>query len=124
MKYFKPKPEPILYPEGPGSREVCNLKTAEGKRIYDERHKEAWVRDGRRCGICGHLISFEFSTPDHISPRGMGGARRDDRVENLQASHFWCNNRKGSRRLAPTIHRDPPSRPREIDFSEWDSLPF
>jgi hypothetical protein len=29
--------------------------------------------------------------PDHIDPRGMGGARRDDHPDNIQAAHFWCN---------------------------------
>jgi hypothetical protein len=29
--------------------------------------------------------------PDHIDPRGMGGSRRDDHPENIQAVHFWCN---------------------------------
>jgi hypothetical protein len=27
----------------------------------------------------------------------MGGARRDDHPENIQAVHWWCNGEKGSR---------------------------
>jgi hypothetical protein len=26
----------------------------------------------------------------------MGGARRDDHPENIQAVHWWCNSEKGS----------------------------
>jgi hypothetical protein len=36
--------------------------------------------------------------PDHIHPRGMGGAWRDDHPENIQAVHWWCNREKGSSR--------------------------
>jgi hypothetical protein len=36
--------------------------------------------------------------PDHIDPKGMGGARRDDHPENIQAVHFCCNGKKGSTR--------------------------
>jgi hypothetical protein len=37
--------------------------------------------------------------PDHIDPRGMGGAYRDDHPQNIQAVHFWCNSEKGSTRI-------------------------
>jgi hypothetical protein len=37
--------------------------------------------------------------PDHISPKGMGGAWRDDHPDNIQAAHWWCNGEKGSRRI-------------------------
>jgi hypothetical protein len=36
--------------------------------------------------------------PDHISPPGMGGARRDVHPDNIQAMHWWCNGEKGSSR--------------------------
>jgi len=29
--------------------------------------------------------------PDHINPRGMGGAWRDDHPDHIQAVHWWCN---------------------------------
>jgi hypothetical protein len=35
---------------------------------------------------------------DHISPRGLGGAWRDDHPDNIQAVHWWCNGEKGSSR--------------------------
>jgi hypothetical protein len=37
--------------------------------------------------------------PDHISPRGMGGAWRDDHPDNIQAVHWSCNGEKGSTRV-------------------------
>jgi hypothetical protein len=30
------------------------------------------------------------------NPKGMGGAFRDDHPSNIQATHFWCNEEKGS----------------------------
>jgi len=47
------------------------------------------------CGICHQLIGFlsDFE-PDHIKPRGMGGGFRDDKPENIQPSHRWCNREK------------------------------
>jgi hypothetical protein len=33
--------------------------------------------------------------PDHRHPKGMGGSRRDDHPENIQAAHWWCNSEKG-----------------------------
>jgi hypothetical protein len=39
-----------------------------------------------RCTICGRKFrSFEDAVPDHIEPRGMGGAWRDDHPDNIQA---------------------------------------
>ena len=38
--------------------------------------------------------------PDHIKPKGMDGARADDRGENIRAVHWWCNREKGSKRIA------------------------
>ena len=38
-------------------------------------------------------------TADHIQPRGMGAARRDDSESNIQAVHALCNSEKGSKRL-------------------------
>jgi hypothetical protein len=51
------------------------------------------------CGIC-HLPFTDCNdiVPDHIEPKGMGAARRDDHPDNIQAAHRLCNLLKGSRR--------------------------
>jgi hypothetical protein len=55
-------------------------------------------------GICA-LCHKPFETligivPDHIKPKGMNGARADDRPDNIQAAHNYpCNFEKGSKRL-------------------------
>ena len=50
------------------------------------------------CALCFQTIQwFREFTLDHITPRGMGGGKRDDRF--VQPAHFWCNAKKGSKRL-------------------------
>lgn len=50
-----------------------------------------------KCGICGtEFTDYGDIVPYHISPRGMGGAWRDDHPGNIQAVHWWCNGEKGS----------------------------
>jgi len=53
------------------------------------------------CGIC-HLPFTDCKdiVPDHIEPKGMGAAWRDDHPDNIQAAHRLCNLLKGSRRLS------------------------
>lgn len=52
------------------------------------------------CGICHEaLTDFRGIVPDHIDPRGMNGAWRDDHPDNIQAAHSSCNMEKGSKRL-------------------------
>lgn len=52
-----------------------------------------------RCAICGRQFRrFQDAVPDHIAPKGMGGARHDDHPDNIQAVHRGCNLRKGSKR--------------------------
>ena len=80
-------------------REVCDLKSAAGKREYDRRRRIAWMNQGALCPICKRGLFFDEAVTDHIQPRGMGGARRDDRQENIQATHPLCNMQKGSKRV-------------------------
>jgi len=57
------------------------------------------VEQNRQCAICEvAFTNYNDIVPDHIDPRGMGGSRRDDHPENIQAVHFWCNGEKGSTR--------------------------
>ncbi len=78
--------------------EECLRKTAAGDREYRLRGAQAWERDNGICGICKKPVGFAEFVPDHIKPKGHGGATHDDRLENLQPAHSWCNSLKGSRR--------------------------
>ena len=52
------------------------------------------------CALCqGRFTHYGDVVPDHIHPKGMGGAWRDDHPDNIQAVHNWCNSEKGSARL-------------------------
>jgi len=51
------------------------------------------------CSICQTMLEdMQDVVPDHKDPRGMGGAWRDDRPENIGAAHELCNSKKGSSR--------------------------
>jgi hypothetical protein len=52
------------------------------------------------CPICNEeFTNYADVVPDHRNPKGMGGAFRDDHYSNIQATHFWCNEEKGSTRM-------------------------
>jgi hypothetical protein len=54
------------------------------------------VEQNRQCAICEvAFTNYGDIVPDHIDPRGMGGSRRDDYPENIQAVDFWCCGEKG-----------------------------
>lgn len=73
-------------------------------------------RQGGLCGLCG--LPMTEPTFDHEFGRGMGGARRDDRIEINgmwinAAVHWKCNGEKGSRAVPyviqqPTDNSPPP----------------
>jgi hypothetical protein len=68
---------------------------AEMRKLLDRKI----VEQTRQCAICQvAFTNYSDIVPDHIDPRGMGGSRRDDHPENIQAVHFWCNGEKGSTR--------------------------
>jgi hypothetical protein len=103
MAYF-PKPKDIeREPEAvhvkPDGTEQCNLATAQGREEYLLRKYIAWVRQGKVCYLCHQPLAWRDVTADHWQPRGMGGARRDDRQGNIRAAHWLCNQKKGSRRI-------------------------
>ena len=51
------------------------------------------------CALCKEKFAdYADVVPDHISPRGMRGAWRDDHPNNILAVHWWCNGEKGSSR--------------------------
>ena len=56
---------------------------------------------GGKCAICHEPFTHYCEiVPDHIEPKGMGGAWRDDHPDNVQAVHRRCNLQKGSKRLS------------------------
>ena len=86
-------------------REVCQ-DTVAGKREYENRTTQMLERQGFRCCLCGEFVWPAEVTFEHEDGRGMGGARRDDRISLPDgtwingAAHRHCNNEKGSRRIA------------------------
>jgi hypothetical protein len=58
------------------------------------------VDQEKNCAICHEeFTDYADIVPDHINPKGMGGAWRDDHPDNIQATHWWCNGEKGSTRM-------------------------
>lgn len=58
------------------------------------------ITQNGKCALCeGKFSDYSDVVPDHINPRGMGGAWRDDHPDNIQAVHWWCNKEKGSSRM-------------------------
>lgn len=88
---------------------VTRIPDTSHPRGYLERRSPAEMRrllnrkveaQGKACGICGkEFEDMREIVPDHIEPRGMGGARRDDHESNIQAAHRACNLEKGSKRV-------------------------
>ena len=69
---------------------------AEMRKLLNRKIVE---QDGK-CAICRTAFTdYSEIVPDHIEPKGMGGAWRDDHPDNVQAVHRRCNLQKGSRRL-------------------------
>ncbi len=86
-----------IYRDG---REVC-LKTHAGQVEYKRRREQMYERDKGMCCICGGKIrSLQEATFEHKNGRGMGGSRRDDRIEKNGVAHFRCNVEQGSKRYA------------------------
>jgi hypothetical protein len=58
------------------------------------------VEQDRKCAICHEeFTDYGDVVPDHKNPKGMGGAWRDDHPDNIRATHWWCNEEKGSTRM-------------------------
>jgi hypothetical protein len=91
-------------------REICNQYTTTGRKAYRKRIEIAWTRQKGRCCLEGHCpecpgqLYLQEVTLEHESGRGMGGSRRDDRMEldgrwHNGAAHLVCNSWKSSRRI-------------------------
>ena len=111
------EPEVIHYPEGPHGREVINLSLPEGKAEYRRRVEEMWKRQKGICCLYGHIpncpgrLKLELACFEHEGGRGMGAARRDDRLVLPDgrwlngAAHYRCNRARGSSHI-PYNNRD------------------
>lgn len=78
-----------------GEREIC-LPTPAGREEYKRRREERWDMDRGICCLCGQFVPLEEATTEHHSGRGMGGGKRDDRVDSIRVAHLFGNNAKGS----------------------------
>lgn len=70
-----------------------HLSPAAMKKVLAEKIRE---QEGLCCICWKPFTDCSEIEPDHRSPRGMNGARRDDRPENIGAVHKLCNAEKGS----------------------------
>lgn len=87
---------------------VQRIEDPQHPRGYREHRSPAEMRrllnrkiaqQDRKCAICHQeFTDYADVVPDHIEPKGMGGAWRDDHPDNIQAAHWWCNSEKGSTR--------------------------
>jgi 5-methylcytosine-specific restriction endonuclease McrA len=73
------------------------LSKSEMRKVLLKKIEE----QGGSCGLCGKPFETLVGiVAEHIKPKGLGGARADDRSENIQAAHQYpCNSEKGSKRL-------------------------
>lgn len=110
MPLLKPKDQPrvrkppIDFPDGPGGREICQLETAEGARIYRSRTLSMRKRQKELCRWCGLWMAEDETTFDHDEMRSV---HHDDRICKLvngvmkainAAVHKLCNVARGSQK--------------------------
>lgn len=95
--------EPVVRVEDPhhprGYRELCNRDALRRRLMFKIKEQNGHCASPERGGCGKPFDDFRGVELDHIEPKGMGGARRDDSLENLQALCATCNREKGSRRI-------------------------
>lgn len=79
----------------PNGAQVCD-KSKAGREEYRRRREQRWDLDRGICCLCGLPVALEQCTLEHPNGRGMGGSKRDDRVESIGVAHWFGNNAKGS----------------------------
>jgi hypothetical protein len=92
----KSQPGLWIYSSG---REVIQAKTPAGRAILAERRFEAWLRSMGLCCLCGLTVQAWDETLEHLTSKGAGGGKHDDRQSNLGISHLHGNIAKGSMSL-------------------------
>lgn len=68
------------------------LSVAEWKQM----RVRVYFEQGGVCAICHKYMKLSDFDLDHLNRRGMNASKRDDRRENLQATHAACNRLKDS----------------------------
>ena len=101
---MQPKPKKYYYVHG--VKRIPDSTVARGYREFRSPAKMRELLDRKiaeqngRCGLCGEKFDdYTQIDPEHIEPKGLGGAFRDDHPDNIQAAHRDCNARKGSQRI-------------------------
>ena len=73
-------------------------------RLSDSEIRKVLLKklaEKNECCVCHQPFeNLEGIVPEHRKPKGLGGARRDDRPENIGPAHSFCNIEKGSKRIA------------------------
>lgn len=76
-----------------GYREKCS------PRELTRRKMRLMLSGVKLCFYCQQeFTDFREVELAHKEPKGMGGARHDDHMENLTLAHHACNHENGSRR--------------------------
>jgi hypothetical protein len=92
-------------------REVCDVTRRAGYDEYERRKRLMWERQGKKCFLCGQTLFWKDATFEHQDGRGMGGSKRDDRIEKdgqpyNGVAHLLCNQTKGSQSLEKWLDQE------------------
>lgn len=55
--------------------------------------KAVWLRDNRKCHLCGQPVPLKEASRDHIETASNGGY---DKADNYRISHKRCNHARGN----------------------------
>ena len=91
----KSQPGLWIYPDG---RERFTKNKA-GSDLYYQRYCIAWRESKGICCLCGLSMHDDLATLEHLTAKGAGGGKHDDRQSNLGISHLHGNVAKGSMSL-------------------------
>ena len=58
---------------------------------YAKAKREKWEEQKKICPICKLYLPMAQAELDHLTTRGMGGSKRDDRPDNIRVVHAYCH---------------------------------
>ena len=76
---------------------LWRIVRADWVRVNPPNHEGYYV-----CGICAKSVHVDDMELDHINPRSGNPESFADFL-NLQPTHRWCNQQKGSKRVEPLV---------------------